>query len=317
MQVSNYVLSQPLLHPRNIHQGRYDFSALLKAYPALESFICVNPAGEPTIDFSDNNAVLALNQALLASYYNVRFWQLPQGYLCPPVPGRADYVHYLADLLARSFATVPRGKQITLLDIGTGANLIYPIIASQSYGWQVVGSDTDLLAVNTARVIAASNPALRSHVRVVQQQNSAIFAGIILPQQRFHLTMCNPPFFASQVEAEAASSRKWTNLGKATQGHQRNFSGQQHELWCKGGELAFISQMITESQLYKPQVCWFSSLVSQQKHLSPLQKLLRSVGAAQTEVIDMRQGHKVSRILAWSYLTPAQQQVWQTTPEAS
>jgi 23S rRNA (adenine1618-N6)-methyltransferase len=145
---------------------------------------------------------------------------------------------------------------------------------------------------------------------VQQREERAIFSGVIESGQRFELTMCNPPFFASEQEAEAASSRKWANLGKVAQGHQRNFSGQQHELWCAGGELAFISQMITESQLFKQQVCWFSSLVSQQKHLGTLQKLLRSVGAQQTEVITMRQGQKVSRILAWSYLTPAQQQQW-------
>ena len=300
-----------LLHPRNLHQGRYDFAALTAALPQLQRYICFNPAGEQTIDFSDSNAVLALNQALLALYYNVKLWQLPPGYLCPPIPGRADYVHYLADLLARSVASLPQGKQVKLLDIGTGANVIYPIIASQSYGWQVYASDIDPVAVKTASLIVASNPALRSHVRVVQQREErAIFSGVIESGQRFELTMCNPPFFASEQEAEAASSRKWANLGKVAQGHQRNFSGQQHELWCAGGELAFISQMITESQLFKQQVCWFSSLVSQQKHLGTLQKLLRSVGAQQTEVITMRQGQKVSRILAWSYLTPAQQQQW-------
>lgn len=298
-----------LLHPRNAHHGRYDFTALTKAMPALTAFICVNPAGEPTIDFTDNNAVMMLNQALLAKYYKVKFWQLPEGYLCPPVPGRADYVHYLADLLALSCAgKVPQGKHIALLDIGTGANVIYPIIASHSYGWQVCGTETDLVALKSAQVIVASNPALRANVRVVQQRNNAMFSGVIMPSLRFHLTMCNPPFFASQAEAEAASSRKWSNLGKAAQGHQRNFAGQQHELWCNGGELAFISQMITESQLFKPQVCWFTSLVSQQKHLAVLQKLLRSVGAEQTQVIEMRQGQKVSRILAWSFLTAAQQQ---------
>ena len=119
-----------------------------------------------------------------------------------------------------------------------------------------------------------------------------------------------PPFFASEQEAQAASSRKWANLGKVAQGHQRNFAGQQHELWCDGGELKFVSRMITQSQLFKPQVCWFSSLVSQQKHLAPLQKLLRSVGVVQSEVIEMRQGQKVSRILAWSFLSTEQQQYW-------
>ena len=300
-----------LLHPRNAHHGRYDFTALTKAMPALTPFIAVNPAGEPTIDFTDSNAVMMLNRALLAHCYKVKFWQLPEGYLCPPVPGRADYVHYLADLLAINFAgNVPHGKHITLLDVGTGANVIYPIIASHSYGWQVCGSESDPVAFKSAQVIVASNPKLRSHVRVVQQHDNAMFSGVIMPSQRFHLTMCNPPFFASQVEAEAASSRKWANLGKAVQGHQRNFAGQQHELWCQGGELAFISQMITESQLYKSQVCWFTSLVSQQKHLAPLQKLLRSVGAVQSEVIEMRQGQKVSRILAWSFLSAEQQQHW-------
>lgn len=303
--------SQPLLHPRNLHQGRYDFAGLIAALPQLEAYVRLNPSAEPTIDFTDNQAVLALNQALLAKYYQVKYWQLPAGYLCPPIPGRADYVHYLADLLARSYNEPPRGKQIKLLDIGTGANVIYPIIASQSYGWQVCGTDIDAVAVKAAALIVATNPLLKSHVSIVQQRETqAIFSGVIKSDQRFHLTMCNPPFFASLAEAEAASTRKWTNLGKASHGHQRNFAGQQHELWCEGGELKFISQMITESQLFKQQVSWFSTLVSQQKHVNILKKLLRSVGAVQSEVIEMRQGQKVSRILAWSFLTSQQQTQW-------
>lgn len=305
--------SVPLLHPRNLHQGRYDFAALIAILPQLEAYVRLNPSAEPTIDFTDSQAVLLLNQALLAKYYQVKYWLLPPGYLCPPIPGRADYVHYLADLLARSYSGLPTGKQIKLLDIGTGANVIYPVIASQSYGWQVCGTDIDTVAVKAATLIVTANPALKSHISIVQQHDTkAIFSGVIKSGQRFHLTMCNPPFFASGAEAEAASRRKWANLGKAAQGQQRNFAGQQHELWCEGGELKFISQMITESQLFKQQVCWFSTLVSQQKHVSILKKLLRSVGAVQSEVIEMRQGQKTSRILAWSFLTPQQQTQWQS-----
>jgi len=297
-----------LLHPRNVHQGRYDFNALCAAVPKLAAFVSKNPNGEATIDFADKEAVLLLNQALLAKYYHVKFWLLPAGYLCPPIPGRADYVHYLADLLGRSFSQLPKGKQIKLLDIGTGANCIYPIIANQSYGWHVTGSDIDVVAVKAAATIVAANAAVKSSINIIEQPDAnAIFSGVIGEGQYFHLTMCNPPFFASQAEADAANERKWTNLGKAADNKGRNFAGQQHELWCPGGELAFIRQMITESQLFKPQVCWFSSLVSQQKHLPPLQKLLRSVGVAQSEVIEMRQGNKVSRILAWSFLTAEQQ----------
>lgn len=304
--------SQQLLHPRNLHQERYDFVALIATLPQLKSYVRLNPSAELTIDFSDSQAVLLLNQALLARYYQVKYWQIPPGYLCPPIPGRADYVHYLADLLARNYSQLPTGKRIKLLDIGTGANVIYPIIASQIYGWHVCGTDIDTVAVKAAKLIVASNPALKSHINIVQQPDiKAVFNGVIKSGQRFHMTMCNPPFFTSAEEAQAASSRKWANLGKSGQGHQRNFAGQQHELWCEGGELKFISQMITESQLFNQQVCWFTTLVSQQKHLSALQKQLRTTGAVRSEVIEMRQGQKISRVLAWSFLTAQQQSQWQ------
>lgn len=295
--------SKALLHPRNAHHGKYDFSALIKTTPSLAPFVTAKADGELSINFADTAAVLALNQALLAHYYRVKFWQVPTGYLCPPVPGRADYVHNLADLLTAKGQQIPRGKNITLLDIGTGANLIYPIIATACYGWQVIASDIDAVAVKAASAIVASNPGLIGKVRIVQQRNNAIFHGVIGKDQYIHLTMCNPPFYASAVEAQAASERKWLNLGKSGQSGQRNFAGQQHELWCDGGELAFISQMIEESQHYQQQVGWFSCLVSQQKHMPLLKKLLQCLEGVQHRVIPMQQGQKQSRILAWRFST--------------
>ncbi len=298
--------SAALLHPRNPHAGRYDFAALVKILPALAACIRPNPAGEDSIDFADPAAVLLLNQALLAHHYGIAFWLLPEGYLCPPIPGRADYVHYLADLLSGISGGVPRGKQIRLLDIGTGASCIYPIIASQSYGWHVTGTDIDPVALKAAQLIVKSNTKLKSCIDIVPQLNrNHIFHGVINAGQKFHLTLCNPPFYAGAEEAAAATKRKWQNLGKQQQG--RNFAGQQHELWCSGGELAFVSRMIAESCSYASQVCWFSSLVSQGKHLGILRKRLHQAGAVQTEVLPMRQGQKISRILAWSFLSPEQQ----------
>ena len=59
------------LHPRNPHQGRYDFALLTRALPELAKHTITNPNGEPTINFSDSEAVRVLNQALLAHYYGV------------------------------------------------------------------------------------------------------------------------------------------------------------------------------------------------------------------------------------------------------
>ncbi|MBI9098576.1 MAG: RlmF-related methyltransferase, partial [Spirochaetaceae bacterium] len=111
------------LHERNIHRDRYDLDALIKVLPELQEYTIKNPSGEKTIDFSDPKAVLSLNKALLKKYYNVENWMIPKGYLCPPIPGRADYIHYAADLLGEmNNGDVPRGKRVNVLDVGTGAN---------------------------------------------------------------------------------------------------------------------------------------------------------------------------------------------------
>lgn len=300
------------LHPRNLHHGRYDFGVLCQACPDLHGFLESNPEGDNTIDFGDPQAVLCLNRALLAHFYQVRLWQLPPGYLCPAIPGRADYVHYAADLLTEN-GQIPRGKRVKVLDIGTGASCIYPIIGSQSYGWHFVATDIDRVSVNVASSIALSNPCLKQLVQPVLQLNpDAIFAGVIGPQDHFELTMCNPPFHNSLEQARQSNTRKVYNLNKGTGREMRgrkaaspksvlNFGGQEGELWCEGGEIAFISRMADESLVYGHQVNWFTSLVSKAENVTPLKQRLHGLGARQIKVVSMSQGQKISRMLAWRF----------------
>ncbi len=302
------------LHPRNPHQGRYDLDALIVACPELKSHLKLNPNGQQTINFANEEAVRLLNQGLLAHHYQVQHWNIPPGYLCPPIPGRADYIHYAADLLTG------KNKSAKVLDIGTGANCIYPIIGCRSYGWKFVASDIDPVSVSAARLIVDSNPVLKNNIKVLQQKNSkAIFAGIIGPHDLFDLTLCNPPFHASLAEANANSERKHKNLNKhrsaknkpmpeANKG--RNFGGQKAELWCDGGEIAFLKRMINESQYYAEQVMWFTSLVSKSDNVRPLKRLLNQIGAKQVKVVSMSQGQKVSRLIGWSFLTDEQLDQW-------
>lgn len=287
------------LHPRNPHQGRYDMPALVAALPELERYLAPNPAGEPTIDFSNPKAVLCLNRALLAHHYGIRSWQLPAGYLCPPIPGRADYLHHLADLLSDA-QRPPKNAVPRVLDIGTGANLIYPIIGTCGLGWQFTASDVDGVAVTNAHRIIAENPALQSVQVLLQRNPDHFFSAIIRPGDYFELTLCNPPFFKSQKEADAQARRKWRNL-KGENSAQRNFGGRNNELWCEGGELAFLNRMAEESADYAGQVGWFTALVSQQDNLAPLKRTLRRVGATEIRVVPMAQGQKNSRFIAWHF----------------
>ena len=305
------------LHPRNPHRARYDFALLADSCPALTRFIQPNKFGNQSIDFADPLAVRTLNRALLNHFYGVAFWDIPAGYLCPPIPGRADYLHYLADLLADSNSgVIPRGRMVKVLDIGVGANCVYPIIGHREYGWQFVGSDINPVAVDTAQTIVRSNACLASEISVRLQTNKAsIFAGIWQPEERFDLTLCNPPFHTSAAAMAAESDRKWRGLktAKTDQQAKLNFGGQAAELWCDGGEVAFVSKMIRESKAYGDQCYWFTSLVAKQASLAAIYGELAQVGAKQVRTIEMAQGQKVSRFVAWSFLQSDQQHYWQDT----
>ena len=86
------------LHTRNLHNNRYDFPTLIKTKPQLQEFVKPNKYGDLSIDFANPQAVISLNKALLAHFYGIKNYTIPDGYFCPPFPGRADYVHNIDDL---------------------------------------------------------------------------------------------------------------------------------------------------------------------------------------------------------------------------
>jgi 23S rRNA (adenine1618-N6)-methyltransferase len=303
IKVRNQPAEKTSLHPRNPHRFQYDFKALIKACPELRPFVEINAYGNESVDFANPKAVKMLNRAILSHFYQIKYWDIPAGYLCPPIPGRADYIHYIADLLSLN-GKVPTGPEVRGMDIGVGANCVYPILGHQSYGWSFVGTEVDRKALETANLIVNANPELTSFIECrLQGSSTDIFKGIILDNEQFDFTMCNPPFHASLAEASQGTQRKWKNLGrdKSRQANTLNFGGQQAELWYPGGEAAFILKMIDQSKDFAKQCHWFTSLVSKKSTLPALYQNLKRVGALDVKTVEMSQGQKVSRMLAWTF----------------
>ena len=290
------------LHSRNPHRFRYDFKALISSCLDLEKFVSFNKFGSESIDFSNPDAVKTLNRAILKHFYQISLWDIPKNYLCPPIPGRADYIHYIADLLANDNKNqIPTGKKIKILDIGVGANCVYPIIGSQAYGWNFVGTDIDPISIKSAQNIIKGNNVLAEKIECrLQPSNKHIFNNILKPDEFFDVSICNPPFHASAEEAAAGSQRKIKNLGIKHQ-TKLNFGGQNAELWCEGGEEAFVRNMIFESKEISKQITWFTSLISKKEHLPSIYFYLKKVNAIDVKTINMAQGQKTSRIVAWTF----------------
>ena len=176
MTIKNNTPEKTRLHLRNKNREAYDLEALKKAVPELEQHIKPNKYGAESVDFAKPEAVKLLNQALLSHYYGIKNWNFPDENLCPPIPGRADYLHYIADLLTQTnFGNLPKGNKITALDIGVGANCIYPIIGVTEYGWNFIGSDIDPKSVETAKKIVEANDSLAGKIEIKLQQNSYAF----------------------------------------------------------------------------------------------------------------------------------------------
>ncbi|ALM49503.1 23S rRNA methyltransferase [Flavobacterium psychrophilum] len=304
------------LHPRNKNRDRYDLTALIAAEPALGAYVKPNKYGDESVDFSSPVAVKLLNKALLNHYYGIENWESPDENLCPPIPGRADYIHYIADLIGESnFGRIPSGEKITCLDIGVGASCIYPIIGVTEYGWHFIGADVAEKSIASAEQIINANTSLKGRIELRLQQNaSSIFRSIINTEEKIDVTMCNPPFHSSAEDANKGTQRKIKNLsGKREKTPELNFAGVNNELIYDGGESQFIRNMLTESVKFAKNCYWFSTLVSKQSNLKGIYKTLDTLAATQVKTIPMGTGNKSTRIVAWSFLSKEEQKVWRDT----
>lgn len=312
------LIEKPTLHTRNPNRFSYDFEKLISNFQELKKYVFVNEHTIETIDFANPDAVKALNKAILITFYEILNWDIPKDYLCPPIPGRSDYIHYIADLLAESNnGIIPEGENTIGLDIGIGANCIYPIIGNHAYNWSFVGTDIDENALQNCKKIISHNPRLIEVISLqLQAEPRFIFKNIILPEDNFAFTICNPPFHSSQEEATKSSLRKVNALEDTKYTSPLlNFGGQTSELWCSGGEIGFITQMIYESVKYPLQVFWFTTLVSKKDNLKSIYKTLNKVGAVAIKTIEMAQGQKTSRFVTWTFLSEKQQKDWKFLAE--
>ena len=292
------------LHPRNRNREPYDLEALIKVVPELQNHIKLNKYGNKSVDFANPVAVKLLNTAILNFYYGIENWKFPDANLVPPIPGRADYLHYIADLLAENLdGKIPKGTQIKGLDIGTGASLIYPILGVVEYDWVFTATDIDATSLAIAEKIINANEILQHRITLRHQNDSGnIFKGIINPEEHYTFTICNPPFHASRDVASKGTRRKVKNLsGNNSAKQDLNFAGVHNELITAGGEAKFIKTMIRESAQFADNCIWFTTLVSKKDYLKDIYIHLKKAGVASVKTIPMGTGNKISRIVAWSF----------------
>ncbi|XP_078440677.1 uncharacterized protein LOC144710716 [Wolffia australiana] len=295
----------PTTHPRNRYSEKPpDFGILASLYPSFRPFVFETRSGRSTIDWTDFNATRELSRVLLQHDHGVQWW-IPDGQLCPTVPNRSNYIHWIDDLL--SSGLIPKNSndpeaRIRGFDIGTGANCIYPLLGASLLGWSFVASNVTEAALEWARKNVQNNPHL-SHLIEIRNADAnsekptedllcspAVLVGVVRENEEFDFCMCNPPFFES---LEEAGLNPRTACG-----------GTPEEMVCPGGERAFISRIIEDSNKLKLRFRWFTSMVGRKINLKFLVSKLREAGVSIVKTTEFVQGKTARWGLAWSFLAP-------------
>lgn len=285
------------MHPENKYfENPPDFKLLAAKYPLFDKFVFQNKFGSFSINWKDRNALKELTRTLLIEDFNLSYWDIPDGYLIPSITSRCNYIHWIKDLLNSDEFDLDKNEKIIGIDIGTGANCIYPLLGHQIFNWDFKASDINEESLNIAETIVEENN-LKSFITLCHQHDSfKIFENIIKKNDFFFFSMCNPPYFSLEEEI------KHDNPNTACEYNSK-------EVYCEGGEFKFIIRMIEESEKFKFNVLWFTTLIGKKITLDKILKIISKNSYVKIiKKTTFYQGKLARWGLSWTYFTTDQLQ---------
>lgn len=266
----------------------YSYRTLTDAMEWIHEISELNPfIKNGAFDFSTAEANCEFTKVSLLKDYGLKV-ELDPARLCPRVPIRVAYVEWIGELIPETLEP----KTVTGLDVGTGTSCIYPLLAAKIYGWNMIGSDIDDKAAETAQKNIERNPEIEKLITVKH----------VSPQRDFFdfpnitFTMCNPPFYASFEEME-------TSLSNKTSRPAGELKAAQTELITTGGELGFLQRMIGDSKRHKD-ILWFTSMVGKKDTMEKVCAQLKEEEIYHT-VVSRRPGKTKRWFIAWTFTPTA------------
>ena len=285
------------MHPRNIYSKcQPNFAELARKYPSFSKHMILQDDGKSFLNWKDVQAHVELTKTLLQEDFKIS-WNIPPDFLCPPIPQRLNYIHWIEDLLAgpvevetkpaHSLKIPPQARGV---DIGVGASCIYPLLGVRSQpGWKFLGSDINKSSLESARENVKRN-GLEGNIEVRLMDNKKRLLVDLLKEEdgEFDFVMCNPPFFSSMAEARNAS-------------HVRACSGNLDEMVADGGEVAFVCRIIEDSKKLQTRIRWYTSMLGHRSSVKTIVGEAKAAGAKQVRTTKFFQGKTVRWAVGWSF----------------
>uniref|UniRef100_A0A672JBD1 U6 small nuclear RNA (adenine-(43)-N(6))-methyltransferase n=1 Tax=Salarias fasciatus TaxID=181472 RepID=A0A672JBD1_SALFA len=279
------------MHPRNRYKDKPpDFAYLASKYPDFQQHVHTSLAGRPVVNFKEPEAVRALTCTLLKEDFGLTI-QIPLERLIPTVPLRLNYIHWVEDL------TDGQKQPRRGIDIGTGASCIYPLLGATMNGWYFLATEVDDICFDYATKNVEQNN-LSELVKVVKVPQKTLLMDALKEETEivYDFCMCNPPFFANQLEAKGVNSRNSRRPPPSSVN-----TGGVTEIMAEGGELEFVKRIIHDSLQLKKRLRWYSCMLGKKCSLAPLKEELRKQGVPKVTHTEFCQGRTMRWALAWSF----------------
>ncbi|XP_051891798.1 RNA N6-adenosine-methyltransferase mettl16 [Pristis pectinata] len=282
------------MHPRNRYKDKPpDFSYLASKYKEFQQHVHTNLTGKVSLNFKDPEAVRALTCTLLKEDFGLTI-DIPLERLIPTVPLRLNYIHWVEDLIGSG---TNKSELIRGIDIGTGASCIYPLLGATMNGWFFLATEVDDMCFDYATKNVEQNN-LSDLIKVVKVPQKTLLMDALKEESEivYDFCMCNPPFFANQMEAKGVNSRNPSRPPPSSIN-----TGGITEIMAEGGELEFVKRIIHDSLQLKKRLRWYSCMLGKKCSLVPLKEELRQQGVPKVTHTEFCQGRTMRWALAWSF----------------
>ncbi|XP_041052913.1 RNA N6-adenosine-methyltransferase mettl16 isoform X2 [Carcharodon carcharias] len=282
------------MHPRNRYKDKPpDFTYLASRYTEFQQHVHTSLTGKVSLNFKDPEAVRALTCTLLKEDFGLTI-DIPLERLIPTVPLRLNYIHWVEDLIG---SDTVKSKLIRGIDIGTGASCIYPLLGATMNGWFFLATEVDDMCFNYAKKNVEQNN-LSDLIKVVKVPQKTLLMDALKEESEivYDFCMCNPPFFANQLEAKGVNSRNPSRPPPSSVN-----TGGITEIMAEGGELEFVKRIIHDSLQLKKRLRWYSCMLGKKCSLAPLKEELRQQEVPKVTHTEFCQGRTMRWALAWSF----------------
>ncbi|KAK6191421.1 hypothetical protein SNE40_003115 [Patella caerulea] len=281
------------MHPRNHYRNnKPDFSQLALKYPEFADHSTQDLNGKVCLDFKKANSVRILTQTLLKEDFDLNV-ELPDDRLTPTLSSRLNYIHWIEDIFGDSY------KELRGIDIGTGASCIYPILGCKINNWSFLATDVNEKNLEYANKNVKGNN-MQTKIQVVKvEEGTCIPQFVLSSDQSYDFVMCNPPFFADHMEAQAITTTR-----KVDRPDPPSMStAEDCESIVPGGEAQFIKQMIQDSFQLKEKIRVFTSMVGKKINVSVIKEELKRRQISNFSTTEFCQGKTMRWGIAWTFDT--------------